>query len=139
MDTSHTSKGKGKKKSFRWTDEMQVVLIQCLSDYKTKCEFNNIDFDADKAVQYQTLREEMAARFPCNESNGIPFRPVQTTQILNEPSSTDEMKDFKANLKMEQKQISQGYNQILEKVKSVRQGFSKAISWHQKWQWKTYM
>ena len=37
--TSHTSKGKGKKKSFRWTDEMQVVLIQCLSDYKTKCEF----------------------------------------------------------------------------------------------------
>ena len=126
-EISNAGKGMGKKKIFRWTDEMQVALIECLSEYKTKCEFNNIDFDADKACQYQRLREEMAARFPCDESNGIPFGPVQTTPFLNDARNTDEIQSFKAKLKIEQKQISQGYSRILEKVKSVRQGFSRAI------------
>ena len=120
-EISNAGKGMGKKKIFRWTDEMQVALIECLSEYKTKCEFNNID--ADKACQYQRLREEMAARFPCDESNGIPFGPVQTTPFLNDARNTDEIQSFKAKLKIEQKQ----YSRILEKVKSVRQGFSRAI------------
>ena len=118
-EISNAGKGMGKKKIFWWTDEMQVALIECLSKFKTKCEFNNIDFGADKACQYQRLREEMVARFPCDESNGIPFGPVQTTTFLNDARNTDEIQSFKAKLKIEQKQISQGYSRILEKVTSV--------------------
>ena len=58
----------------------------------------------------------MAARFPCDESNGIPIGPVQATLFPNEARKTNEIQAFKAKLKIEQKQISHGYSRILRKV-----------------------
>ena len=39
----------------------------------------------------------------------------------------DDEKIYNDLLKKEQKEIAQGYNRILEKVKILRQGFSKAV------------
>ena len=100
-ELSNAGKGIGKKKPFWWTDEMGLALMKCLSKYKMKCEFNNIDFDADKACQYQRLREEMAAYLPCDESNGILFGPVQRTPFPNEARNTNKIQAFKAKLKIE--------------------------------------
>jgi hypothetical protein len=44
------------------------ILIECLRDYKVQCEFRGIDFDADKTVQYEWLRKEMAKRHEENQS-----------------------------------------------------------------------
>ena len=41
---------------------MRSSLIACLVDCKVTHEFKNIAFDADKAVQYEWLRKEIARR-----------------------------------------------------------------------------
>ena len=66
-----------KKKCFWWTDQMHESLIEVLKDYKVSCEYNNIDFDADKTLQYKTLRKEMAKRFNTADS---PFGPVDVSE-----------------------------------------------------------
>ena len=39
---------------FRWDKEQKVEnLIRCLANYKTKMEFSNKDFNADKVQQYE--------------------------------------------------------------------------------------
>lgn len=47
-----------KKKSFRFSDEMIPSLVDCSSDYKVKCEFSSIDFDADKVLQYKSIGQQ---------------------------------------------------------------------------------
>ena len=39
-------------------------LIKCLNSFKSLMQFKNLDFDADKAVQYASIREAMAALYP---------------------------------------------------------------------------
>ena len=33
-------------------------LVDYSSDYKVKCEFSSIDFDADKVLQYKTIGQQ---------------------------------------------------------------------------------
>ena len=47
------------KRKFFWTDNMIQSIIDILKGYKVVCEFNNIDFDADKSVQYKHVRKEL--------------------------------------------------------------------------------
>ena len=51
---------KNSLKRFRWETETVSQLIDCLLEYKTKMAYRNLDFDADKQIQYQELRVEMA-------------------------------------------------------------------------------
>ena len=43
-------------KQFRWTDKMVSQLIECLAAYKSRMEYQNKDFNADKPVQYKEIR-----------------------------------------------------------------------------------
>ena len=94
-------------------------LITCLLDYKVRCEYSNIDFDADKPVQYNAIRDEMAKLYADDED------------LFGSPSpnslTDDASKEEKQLLKQQKKDISRGYQRILEKIKDLRQGFSKAI------------
>eukprot|EP00794_Sanderia_malayensis_P010301 gene10301-11364_t len=117
----------GKKKVFRWTDEMHALLIECLADYKVTCEFNNVDFDADKIAQYRALRIKMAERFNQSSNEELPFGPVNVAPQRSGEYTEEEIKEYNKNMKQEQKQITTGYNRVQEKVKLIRQGFSKAI------------
>ena len=49
-----------KKKQFRWTSEMVHELLSLLKTYKTKMEYQGIDFDGDRPSQYKELKEGMA-------------------------------------------------------------------------------
>ena len=51
------------EKKFRWTEEMISGLISCLSDYKTKMEYQALDLDTDRNSQYKSIRSEMAKKF----------------------------------------------------------------------------
>ena len=79
-----------KKKCFWWTDEMHTSLIEALKDYKFSCEYNNIDFDADKTLQYKTLRKEMAKRFNTKDS---PFGSVDVSERPPGELNEDEKKN----------------------------------------------
>ena len=112
------------KKVFRWTDEMHSTLIEVLKEYKVSCEFNNVDFDADKTLQYKTLRKKMAKRYESDESL---FGPVDISERPRVEFNEEEKQILNAKLKEDQKLIAQGYNRVIEKVKILRQGFSKAV------------
>ena len=47
-------------KKFLWTSDLIDNLIKSLSDFKTRMEFMNKDFNADKPRQYEEIRKEMA-------------------------------------------------------------------------------
>ena len=45
-----------------WTDQLPKALLDMLQ-FKTQCDFNAKDFEADKVEQYKYIREEMAKIF----------------------------------------------------------------------------
>lgn len=69
---------------------MHSSLIETLKEYKVFCEYNNIDFDADKTLQYKTLRKEMAKRFNTADS---PFGPVDVSERPTGELTEDEKKN----------------------------------------------
>ena len=118
---------KAKKKYFHWNTDMVENLINQLSSYKSSMEYRSLDFDADKPAQYKYLKTEMAKLYA--EQDEELFGPVSLTL----PSENiDEMNDeereqLKKQEAHERELINKGYNRVVEKVKEVRQNFSKAV------------
>ena len=104
---------------------MVDYLITCLGNYRTLMEFNGKDFDGDRPAQYAVLREEMAKMFGV-EMFG-PVSPSTLSPIEMQGLCEEERKEERNRMKMQEQSIKQGYNRILEKVKDIRQRFSKAI------------
>lgn len=119
VDLDTTSASKKTKKGFRFSNEMIENLVTHLLEYKVKCEYNNIDFDADKPAQYTKIREEMAKYYIDDEDL---FGPDNLAKIA-ENSTKEEKKIYNAKLKL----VNRGYQRIREKIKDLRQGFSKAV------------
>lgn len=120
------SKKKGKeskennKVRFKWDSNMVGMLLEALSDYKCKMEYNNSDFNADKTKQYEAVRAVMAERF---------FDVEVTFFGPKDLDSVDE-NDRESSLKIideQKKQIQKGYGRVMEKIKELRQGFSHAV------------
>ena len=119
---------KPKRKNFRWTTEMIDNLINCLLSYKSSMEYRSLDFDADKPAQYKFLRIEMAKLYT-DEDESL-FGPVNIETLADE--DIEELNDEeKAQQKKKQADekglIAKGYNRVVEKVKEIRQSFSKAV------------
>jgi len=123
-----------KEKRFRWDkDEKVNNLIRCLANYKSQCEYNNRDFNADKVKQYEAVRVAMARIYQKDPSQ---FGPVSvlSSPLIGEKDSllTEEQKREKARIKKQQdedkKFIKRGYQRIHEKLKEIRQNFSIAIT-----------
>ena len=97
---------------------------------KTQCEFNAKDFEADKIKQYKYVREEMARMFP-GTTNKVFFGPVQVE--VGEYKDENEKKKFAKN---ELTKIDIGYKRVQNKIKDLRQGYSKAVLGKTQWKWK---
>ena len=50
-----------KIKNFRWDNDMVQHLINSLLEFKRLTRYKNLDFDADKPMQYKELRIKMAS------------------------------------------------------------------------------
>ena len=55
-----------------WTSEAVEILLKYIKEFKTKCEFNGVDFEADVSTIYAEIRRCMAMDFP--EDFGRDFR-----------------------------------------------------------------
>ena len=108
-----------KIKTFRFTDDMISSLIECLYQYKVKCEYSNIDFDADKVMQYNIIRQEMAKRYSDHRDFFGPESIMEDSEELDI--------EEKNAIKEDKKLTAKGYRRILEKIKDIRQEFSKAV------------
>ena len=106
------------KSKWTWTNDMVKALIDCVKDYKSTCEFNAIDFNSDKVRLYEEVREAMALVF--EESD---FGP----NVVCAPSKDDRRRVYKNILDKDKSMIKLGYNRIKEKLKSIRQDYSKAV------------
>lgn len=107
-----------KKRAFRWNSEMIHNLITCLTAYKSRMEYQAIDFDADRPAQYKELRKEMAKLYEVEDISL--FGPVSLTSPIN-PSEHNEKnrKEFLAMQKKENSQIQKAHQRTKEKVKEI--------------------
>ena len=91
---------------------MVESIIDSLKGYKSLCEFNATDFNADKVKLYEKVRQMMAGKYASENY----FGPVEKTVAEKEA-----VHDKEAEM------IRKGYNRIKEKVKNMRQDYSKAV------------
>ena len=88
-------------------------LIKCITHYKTVTESDNRDFNADKIKLYEEVRKLMAKIY---EKTPALFGPV--CAAIAPPEQNRLNNSF----------IKIGYTRIQEKVKSIRQIFTQAVS-----------
>ena len=50
-------------KKCSWTSEAVEILLKYIKEFKTKCEFNSVDFEADLSTMYTEIRRRMAVDF----------------------------------------------------------------------------
>ena len=62
-------------KKWSWRDEHVEALIGYMKDYKTLCDFNGIDFEADLKEMYSAVHRSTACRFPSE------FGPEKVTRL----------------------------------------------------------
>ncbi|XP_065671685.1 uncharacterized protein LOC136089562 [Hydra vulgaris] len=101
---------KTKRKNFKWDHNMVENLINCAISYKARMLYKNLDFDADKVGLYREVRLSMAEIYNKNEE--FYFGPV-AIDTLNEKDSKEVIK--------------RGIKRVQEKLKEIRQKFSKAV------------
>ena len=120
-------KKENKTARFRWNQRDKVSdLIQCLAQYKSTMEYNNSDFSADKVKQYEAVRQAMAKIYI--DKPGY-FGPVCITpvDVVNEDDFEEKARVLKQQ-KDDKDMIKKGYNRVQEKLKEIRQSFSKAVT-----------
>ena len=122
---ANTKKSTTREKKWSWTPEMIESMIESMKDYKSICEFNAIDFNADKVKLYEEIRKAMASKYSAETFFGpvevcSPEKPVKDM-------TTEEYSTYKARHNKEAETVKTGYNRIKEKVKSIRQDYSRAI------------
>ena len=102
-------------------------LIECLLEYKSKMEYKSLDFDSDKPMQYKEIRLMMAMHF---EEEDVSLFGHITPSTL--PSNFENLKGLereraKKSVKDAKDMITRGQKRVMEKVKEIRQNFSKAV------------
>jgi len=104
---------------------MVESIIDSLKEYKSLCEFNASDFNADKVKLYEKVRQMMARKYASENY----FEPVEKT-VAEKPvkeMSREEYQAYKVARDKEAEMIRKGYNRMKEKVKNIRQDYSKAV------------
>ena len=100
-------------------------LINCLNDYKTEMAYKGLDFDADKPRLYKDIRFQMAKWY--SEIDEEMFGPVELTTATTQHISDEKLKNIKVIIKWQREVINRGRNRIQEKIKDIRQNYSKAV------------
>ena len=114
-DSSQKVNEPPKKKPFRWSSEMIQNLINCLTAYKSRMEYQAIDFDGDRATQYKELRKEMAKLYEIEDETLFGRVSLSAPTGPIEDMSKEDKKKFLAKKKEENFQIQKGHQRIQEK------------------------
>ncbi|XP_046848039.1 uncharacterized protein LOC124441607 [Xenia sp. Carnegie-2017] len=111
-----------KTRPFRWSHEMIELLINNIETYKTMCEYEGKDFDADRTKQYEWIRVQMLEMYSDH------FGPAEADIPHAMEMSKDEKEAYVKDLKVQRDFIKKGYCRIQEKVKEIRQNFGTAVT-----------
>ena len=113
-----------KTKKFGWSPEAIEVLLKYVKEFKTQCEYNAIDFEADLARLYSEMRRCMAIDYPED------FGPESTLEPGKNIKDMDvrEYEEYRKELEAQKAKIRSGYQRIKEKIKSIRQDYRSAVN-----------
>ena len=90
--------------------------------------YQGIDHDCDKPRQYKMLREAMAKLYSCgDETNSLVLFPLMVSPHNFKDLTQSEQKSLKQNQKEETWWPGES-TELNEKVKEIRQKFSKAVA-----------
>ena len=64
---------------FKWTIEMVDDLLHALGEFKANMEYRNVDFNVEKAKQYEAVRKAMARKYSFGDVDL--FRRQETISI----------------------------------------------------------
>ena len=110
-----------KPNRFAWSIKMIENMLESLYEYKTQMDYQNADFNADKAKQYEAVRKILARKYA--EDNSL-FGPVEIQPI----GDKENQEGYKKRCESDKAKIRKGYSRIQEKIKSLRQKFSIAVT-----------
>ncbi|PFX19771.1 hypothetical protein AWC38_SpisGene15805 [Stylophora pistillata] len=88
-------------------------------------EYRNVDFNADKNKQYETVRKAIARKYSSGEVDV--FGPEETTAIPEDVEES-QRKELVEKVKSEKALIKKGYSRLVEKIIELRQKFSNAVT-----------
>ena len=74
-----------------WSPTMVESIIDSLKEYKSLCEFNAADFNADKVKLYEKVQQMMARKY----ASGNYFGPVEKT-VAEKPVKEVSKEEYKA-------------------------------------------
>ena len=114
-----------KQKKWKWTDAMVNDLLTFIKEFKSKKEFDGVDFEGDLIVFYREIRKMMAINF--NDSD---FGPVTVSECPKplQDMNDKELKEFNDTVKLEKSAIKKGYDRVKEKIKALRQDYRTAVN-----------
>ncbi len=101
-------------------------LLTCLAAYKAKMEFEGLDLDGDRPSQYREVRKEMSKIYAEDGTFGpieISISPTPLSEL-----STEDKEKFNKKKQEEIASLKKGHLRIVEKLKEIRQNFSKAVT-----------
>ena len=101
-------------------------LIKCLLNYKTRLSYDGLDFDADRPLQYREIRKAMVKIY--DEVAFFGPVDVSVSAVPLQELSKEEKELFHKQRKQENDLITKGHGRIHQKIKEIRQNFSKAVT-----------
>ena len=101
-------------------------LKESIKSFKAFMTFKNLDFDADKTAQYLAARETMAAIYCDDETSFGPTEAPNWRENFGQLSQEDQV-TVKKEIKIQKELTVKGKSRIQEKIKEIRQSFSKAV------------
>ena len=94
------------------------ILLKYIKEFRTKCEFNGVEFEADLSKIHTEIRRCMAVDFPEDFGPEIIHAPGKELQDMN----SEECEFYRKELEEQKRQIQNGYQRIKEKVSLIRDG-----------------
>ena len=115
-EKASTSKFKKTMETIRFCwgrDDKIENLIQCLANYKSQMDYQNIDFNGDKVKQYDAVKEAMAHIY---EEPSF-FGPLFITKTPDKEVDQEERDAGEKQRKIDKDLIEKGYTRIQEKIR----------------------
>ena len=85
------------------------ILLKYIKEFKTKCEVNDVDFEADLSTMYAKIRGCMAVNFPEDFGPDIVQEPGKELKDMN----NEEYEFCQKEVEEQKRQIRNGYQRII--------------------------
>ena len=94
-----------KPKNWSWTSEAVEIPLKYIKEFKSKCECNDVDFEADLSTMYAEIRRCMAVDFPEDFGPDIVQEPGKELNDMN----SEEYEFYRKKLEEQKRRIRNGY------------------------------